>query len=93
MKGYIRYMLTWTDEDGIMFSQAPDKSNPNKWMNLGDWVAPGNYRPDDMVHTFYLWRCADLTAKTAEMLGIGWLKPRICGLAEKTRNAFQKKVL
>jgi len=28
MKGYIKYMLTWTDEEGIMFSQAPDKENP-----------------------------------------------------------------
>ena len=22
MKGYVRYMLTWTDKDGIMNSQA-----------------------------------------------------------------------
>ena len=27
--------------DGIMFSQAPEKANPNQWINLGDWVAPG----------------------------------------------------
>ncbi len=40
MKEYIRYMLTWTNREGIMFSQAPDKANPNQWLNLGDWAVP-----------------------------------------------------
>ena len=69
MKGYIKYMLTWTDENGIMYSQAPEKANPNQWINLGDWVAPGKLPPDDMVHTFYLWRCASLTALASKALG------------------------
>jgi alpha-L-rhamnosidase len=91
MKGYLRYMLTWTDENGIMFSQAPDKVKPNEWLNLGDWVAPGPLPPSDMVHTFYLWRCADLTAKAAKALGIKEDMERYVQLAEKTRQAFQKK--
>ena len=78
--------------NGIMFSQAPEKDNPNRWINLGDWVAPGKLPPDEMVHTFYLWRCADLTARTAKVLGsteddagtiMIWLK--------KYKRAFQKK--
>jgi alpha-L-rhamnosidase len=91
MKGYIKYMLTWTGEDGIMFSQAPDKANPNQWINLGDWVAPGKLPPDDMVHTFYLWRCASLTAKAANVLGEKDDEIFYKSLAEKTRKAFQTK--
>jgi len=91
MTGYIKYMLTWTNDDGIMFSQAPDKNNPNRWINLGDWVAPGKLPPDDMVHTFYLWRCADLTAKAAKVLGKDSDAEYYSRVAEKTRKAFQKK--
>jgi alpha-L-rhamnosidase len=91
MKGYIKYMLTWTNEDGIMFSQAPEKANPNQWINLGDWVAPGKLPPDDMVHTFYLWRCASLTAMVASALGEKDDENTYNALAEKTKKAFQRK--
>ena len=91
MKGYIKYMLTWTDDTGIMYSQAPEKGNPNQWINLGDWVAPGKLPPDDMVHTFYLWRCASLTAEAAGALGEKDDETTYNTLAEKTRAAFQKK--
>ena len=91
MKGYIRYLLTWTDEDGILFSQAPDRSNPNQWINLGDWVAPGKLPPDNLVHTFYLWRCADLTAQAAKALGKKEDEQYFGSLAEKTKNAFHKR--
>ena len=91
MKGYIKYMLTWTDKEGIMFAQAPDKNKPNEWMNLGDWCSPGKLPPNNMVHTFYLWRCADLTAKAAKALGhkSEWLYYN--QFAEKTKKAFQQK--
>ncbi|HLP74191.1 MAG TPA: family 78 glycoside hydrolase catalytic domain [Bacteroidales bacterium] len=91
MKGYIKYMLTWTDKDGIMFSQAPDAKKPNEWMNLGDWVAPFKLPAVDMVHTFYLWRCADLTAKTAKVLGNTSDYKEYTNLAEKTREAFMER--
>jgi alpha-L-rhamnosidase len=92
MKGYIRYMLTWTDNSGIMFSKAlgPD-GKPNKWMNLGDWSQPDKLPPDEMVHTFYLWRCSDLTAKSAKVLGKLAEYEEYTKLADKTRLAFQKK--
>ena len=55
MKGYIRYMQTWVDNDGIMFSQRLGKDGkPLVWFNLGEWVAPGKTVPENMVHTFYL---------------------------------------
>lgn len=91
MKGYIKYMLTWTDRDGIMFSQAPDREKPNRWINLGDWVAPDKLPPDEMVHTFFLWRCADLTAKAANILGESKDLQYFQDLAGKVRSAFQKK--
>jgi alpha-L-rhamnosidase len=92
MKGYIRYMKTWVDKDGIMFSQVPGKDGkPLKWFNLGEWVAPGETVPDEMVHTFYFWRCADLTAQTAEILGKRDEAKEYAGLAERTRQAFYKK--
>jgi len=91
MKGYIKYMLTWTDEDGIMFSQAPDKDKPNRWINLGEWVAPDKLPPDDMVHTFFLWRCADFTAKAAKVLGKSEEAIEYNNLAVRTRRAFQNK--
>lgn len=91
MKGYIKYMLTWTDEDGIMFSQAPDREKPNQWINLGDWCAPGKLPPDNMVHTFYLWRCSDFTSKAAGVLGKSDEVREYELLAEKTKKAFQKK--
>ena len=91
MKGYIDYMLTWTGPDGIMHSQAPDPENPNRWINLGDWVAPFELPPAEMVHTFYLWRCADLTARSAYALGISGDAENYGALAEKTRRAFHDR--
>jgi alpha-L-rhamnosidase len=84
-------MLTWTDEDGIMFSQAPDRQKPNQWLNLGDWCAPGKLPPDNMVHTFYLWRCSDLTARAARALGKTAEADEYNKLAERTKKAFQQK--
>lgn len=91
MKGYVRYMLTWTNKEGIMYSQAPDTAKPNRWLNLGDWCAPGKLPADDMVHTFYLWRCADFTAQTAQTLGKTSEFEEYKKLAERTKAAFQKK--
>jgi alpha-L-rhamnosidase len=91
MKGYIKYMLTWTNKEGIMYSQAPDRADPNQWINLGEWVTPGKLPPDDMVHTFYLWRCASITSQAARALGKPEDETYYDALAEKTRKAFQTK--
>lgn len=92
MKGYIRYMQTWVDQDGIMFSQRKGKDGkPLQWFNLGEWVAPGKTVPDNMVHTFYFWRCADFTAKAASALNKPDEAKFYASLAEKTKQAFHKK--
>lgn len=92
MKGYIRYMQTWVDNDGIMFSKRTGNDGKIlKWYNLGDWVTPGDLPPDEMVHTFYFWRCADITAQTARVLGNTAEAAGYAQLAEKTRQAFFKR--
>jgi len=92
MKGYVRYMLTWTDEKGIMFSQAPGRNGkPLRWLNLGDWVAPFELPPDNMVHTFYLWRCADITSETAKILGNKTEAVYYRDLADRTKAAFMNE--
>jgi alpha-L-rhamnosidase len=92
MKGYVGYMQTWTDKDGIMFSQALGRDGkPLKWLNLGDWVPPSELPPDDMVHTFYLWRCADITSKVAVVLGQKGDEEKYSAIAGKTKEAFMKR--
>lgn len=92
MQGYIRYMQTWVDADGIMFSKRTSKDGKIlKWFNLGEWVAPGKTVPDELVHTFYFWRCADLTSKTALALNKKEEAKKYAELAEATRKAFHKR--
>jgi alpha-L-rhamnosidase len=92
MKEYIRYMQTWVDADGIMFSERTGNDGKIlKWYNLGEWVTPGNLPPDEMVHTFYFWRCANLTAKTAKALGKNEDAEKYLALAEATKKAFHKR--
>jgi alpha-L-rhamnosidase len=89
MKEYIRYMQTWVDDDGIMFQQRVGKDGEVlKWFNLGEWVTLGELPPQELVHTFYLWRCADLTAKSAKALGKDNEAKQYAELAEKTHQAF-----
>jgi alpha-L-rhamnosidase len=92
MQGYVKYMLTWTDKDGIMNSQrAGNNGQPLRWFNLGDWCAPTELPPDIMVHTFYLWRCADFTSKSAKVLGLAEEAKEFAAIAERTKQAFRKK--
>jgi alpha-L-rhamnosidase len=92
MKEYIRYMQSWVNEDGIMFmKRTGNDGKVLKWYNLGEWVAPGALPPDDMVHTFYFWRCTSLTANVAKILGCTEDAARYRELAEKTRQAFYKR--
>ena len=92
MKEYVRYMQTWVDEDGIMFSKRLGRDGKIlKWFNLGEWVTPGELPDDDLVHTFYLWRCADYTAKSAKVLDETEDEKKYTELAESTKQAFFKR--
>jgi alpha-L-rhamnosidase len=92
MKGYIHYMTDWVDEEGIMYSQRTGKDGKVlRWFNLGEWAAPGETVPDDMVHTFYYWLCAELTSQTASVLNNNEDAKKYKEFASKTWNAFHKK--
>ena len=64
MKAYLGYMVRHC-EDGLVTS-----AEPGGWC-LGDWCAPHNRNeiPEPFVNTYFLKLCADITAKTAAILG------------------------
>ncbi len=92
MKEYIRYMQTWVDHDGIMHMQRKGRDgNVLRWFNLGEWVTPGELPPDNLVHTFYLWRCIDIAARTASILGKPDEAQHYETLAASTKRAFHQR--
>lgn len=93
MKGYVDYMTTWVDDDGIMHSQRPGRDGEVlRWFNLGEW---GCYNdqcpPDDMVHTYFFWKCTDILVKAAEALNKGEDVDKYSQLRSHTRNAFHQR--
>lgn len=86
MKEQIRFMKNWIGPDGIMLMNAE-----NQWKNLGDWCPAFEFPPTDMVHTFFFWRCADMTAQAAKALGEEEDAQTYAELAKKTADAFHKK--
>jgi alpha-L-rhamnosidase len=91
MKEQVRYMLTWLTAEGTMFSKAPAGREPVYWMNLGDWCPPYELPSDELVHTFYLWRCADFTSRAAKALGLDSDRKKYAELAGDVRTAFNNK--
>lgn len=96
MKGYVRYMQTWVDEEGIMFSQRKGANGEIlRWFNLGDWEVyqdrAGTGIAEGLVHTFYFWKCLTITANTAKVLGIESEAKSYQTLADKTKKAFHNR--
>lgn len=93
MKEQVKYMLTWLTKDGTMYSQRGNinATQPNYWMNLGDWVGPHGNPSNELVHTFYLWRCADFTARAAKALNRNADYTYYTQIADDVKNAFNTK--
>jgi len=92
MKEQVRHMLSWRMEDGTMLQQKGSKEGePIYWMNLGEWCPPYNLPSENLVHTWYLWRCATYTAKAATALGLNDEYTQYKALADETAAAFHKK--
>lgn len=95
MKAQADYMSTWITEEGTMFAQRRNTNDrdgsPNYWLNLGEWIAPYELPGEELVHTFYLWRCLDYTSKAASVLGFEHESELYRERAEKVAAAFHKK--
>ncbi len=92
MKAQTRYMTTWLTKDGTMLQQLTQGNPPrlNYWANLGEWCAPDGLPSNEFVHTFYLWLCADITARAAQVLEAGDAEEFV-KIAADAKEAFHKK--
>ncbi len=93
MKRQTDHMLTWLTPDGTMLQQKTlhTGGEPFYWFNLGEWNTPGELPSEELVHTFYLWMCADITSKAAAVIGNHSDSSRYGEIAECIRQAFHKK--
>jgi alpha-L-rhamnosidase len=93
MKEKVRYLLTWLTQDGTMLSQRTNiiGNRPNRWLNLGDWSPAFGLPADELVHTFYLWRSADFTARAAKALNRQDEHAYYSTVAHDVKTAFHKK--
>ena len=69
----------------------PTTPQPNYWLNLGDWCAPGQNPSEEVVHTFYFWYCARVTAEAAKALGNESDREKYQAMADQIADAFHKK--
>lgn len=93
MQAQMRHMLTWLTADSTMYQQMKNFESGELcyWLNLGDWVPPYAMPADEIVHTFYLWLCAENTAKTALVLGDKAGYDESHAIAQRTWRAFHRK--
>ena len=85
MKAYLRYMVNHC-EDGIVTTEEK-----GGWC-LGDWCPPKNdvKIPEPFVNTYFLAKCAEMTAETAEILGFTDETEIYKELADNCRKALVK---
>lgn len=82
----VRYMLSCLTKDSTMLQDTG-----TYWMDLGDWNPPEEHLDRERAHTFFLWQCADLTAKAAHALGKEEDKVKYARIAGRVRNACFRK--
>lgn len=91
MKEQLRHMLGWRLDDGTMLQQKGfGDGEPIYWMNLGEWCPPYGLPSENLVHTWYLWRCATYTANAAKALGRDDEYREYKNLADVTAESFHK---
>ena len=93
MKEQVRHMEGWITPEGTMFQKMTDVNSGSwqRWFNLGDWAPAYGLPSDELVHTFYLWYCADIVAKASRVVGTREDTEYYEGLAGRTRDAFMSK--
>ena len=86
MCSHVRWMTTWVDPaTGLMHSK-----DPQPFKNLGDWLPPRRLPRTDLIHTFFLWHCADITASVATLLGHTAEQAEFSALRDRTAEAFHR---
>lgn len=86
MRRHVRWMRTWVDDEtGIMLAH-----DVQQWKNLGDWLPPRGLPRTDLVHTFFLWQCADIASRTASVLGFEDDAAELAALRDRTAEAFHR---
>lgn len=94
MKAQLGYMKNWMTPDSTMLMLRGNDDNPSTpvyWLNLGEWVAPFALPSQELVHTFYLWLCADYTARAAEVLGHNDDADSIRQFRDNVADGFHRK--
>lgn len=94
MTEQMRFMEKYITEEGIMDCKNEIVNGDHRfdrWLRLGEWVAPHGLPANHLVHTYFLWRCADVTSKAAGVLGKTDDQKRYRQLAEDVKAAFHKK--
>ena len=87
MADQTRWMETWVDPaTGIMESRSG-----HYFKDLGEWVPAFGLPSNALVHTWFLWACADRTAQTAALLGDIAEFQYFSALRDKTAEAFHNK--
>ncbi|MBP5504587.1 MAG: alpha-L-rhamnosidase N-terminal domain-containing protein [Bacteroidales bacterium] len=86
MADQTRWMTTWVDPaTGVMESRSG-----HYFKDLGEWVPAYGLPSNALVHTWFLWACADRTAKTAAILGDAEGEAYFTELRDKTAEAFHR---
>lgn len=94
MTRHLKHLLSWTTKDGTMNYQMKTANGSrgfDQWLQLGEWVAPFGLPSKELVHTYFLWHCADITAKTAHVLGKNKDYRKYTEIAETVKTAFHKR--
>ena len=63
MKRWVEYLRLWA-KDNIVY-----KKRPGDWVNLGDWSAPVNPPPVELVDTYFYAQCVLNAARAARLAG------------------------
>ena len=81
MKAYIDYMLTRCEANIVV------REEEKGWC-LGDWCSPGNQNriPEAYVNTYFFIKCAEMCAKTAEILDVPADAPFFTAVAETLKK-------
>jgi len=94
MKKHFSWLSSWELPDGTIKTEMyriGDDSGPFYWLNLGEWCPPYNLPGENLIHTWYYWRCATIISKAAAALGHKEDSEAFDSKAKIIANAFNSK--